>query len=59
VRDKLDVEFEYVGIPLSMQGFRTAMKRYLKFERSRLKMRYKSGDITNPVHVQPAQWERL
>jgi hypothetical protein len=22
-------------------------------------MRYRSGDTTNPVHVQPAQWERL
>jgi hypothetical protein len=22
-------------------------------------MRYRSGDRTNPVHVQPAQWERL
>jgi hypothetical protein len=59
LRDRLDVEFEYVGNPLSMQGFRNSVKRYLKSERSRLKMRYHSGDRTNPVHVQPAQWERL
>jgi hypothetical protein len=59
LRDKLDAEFEYVGNPLSMQGFRNSVKRYLKSERSRLKMRYRSGDTTNPVHVQPAQWERL
>jgi hypothetical protein len=42
-----------------MQGFQTAVKRYLKSKRSRLKMRYRSRDTTNPVHVQPAQWERL
>jgi hypothetical protein len=59
LRDKLDVEFEYVENPLSMQGFRNSVKRYLKSERSRLKMRYCSGDTANPVHVQPAQWERL
>jgi hypothetical protein len=59
LRDKLDVEFEYIGTPLSMQGFQTAVKRYLKCKRSRLKMRYRSGDTTNLVHVQPAQWERL
>jgi hypothetical protein len=51
LRDKLDVEFEYVGTPLSMQGFRTAVKHYLKSKRSRLKMRYRSGDTTNPVHI--------
>jgi hypothetical protein len=44
LRDKLDVEFECIGNPLSMQGFRNAVKRYLKSERSRLKMRYRSGD---------------
>jgi hypothetical protein len=59
LQDKLDAEFEYIGNPLSMQGFRNAVKRYLKSEQSRLKMRYRSGDTTNPVHVQPAQWERL
>jgi hypothetical protein len=59
LRDKLDAEFEYIGNPLSMQGFRNAVKRYLKSERSRLKMRYRLGDTTNLVHVQPAQWKRL
>jgi hypothetical protein len=42
-----------------MQVFRNSVKRYLKSERSRLMMRYRFGDRTNPVHVQPAQWERL
>jgi hypothetical protein len=59
LRDKLDAEFEYIGNPLSMQGFRNAVKRYLKSKRLRLKMQYRSGDTTNPVHVQPTQWERL
>jgi hypothetical protein len=59
LRESLDTEFEYLDNPLSMQGFRNAVKRYLKLERSRLKMRYRSGDTSNPVHVQPAQWERL
>jgi hypothetical protein len=59
LRDCLDAEFEYVGNPLSMQGFKNAVKRFLKYERSRLKMRYRAGDTSNPVHVQPAQWERL
>jgi hypothetical protein len=59
LREKLDVEFEYTGHPLSMQGFRNSVKRYLKYERSRLKTRYRSRDATNLVHVQPAQWEHL
>jgi hypothetical protein len=59
LRDRLDFEFEYLDNLLSMQGFRNAMKRYLKSERLRLKMRYRSGDTVNPVYVQPAQWERL
>jgi hypothetical protein len=59
LRDRLDAEFEYVGNPLSMQGFKNVVKRFLKYERSRLKMRYRAGDTSNPVHVQPAQWERL
>jgi hypothetical protein len=45
LREKLDSEFEYLENPLSMQGFRNVVKRYLKSERSRLKMRYLSGDM--------------
>jgi hypothetical protein len=59
LRDRVDAEFEYIENPLSMQGLRNSIKRYLKSERSRLKMRYRSGDTKNLVHVQPAQWERL
>jgi hypothetical protein len=57
--ERLDAKFKYLDNPLSMQGFQNAVKRFLKSERSRLKMRYRSGDTSNPVHVQPAQWERL
>jgi hypothetical protein len=32
LQDKLDAEFEYIGNPLSMKGFRNAVKRYLKSE---------------------------
>jgi hypothetical protein len=59
LHDRLDAEFQYVGNPLSMQGLRNSVKRNLKSERSRLKMRYRFGITTNSVHVQPAQWERL
>jgi hypothetical protein len=59
LRDRPDSEFEYLGYPLSMQGFRNSVKRYLKSERSRLKARFRAGDPKNPVHMQPAQWERL
>jgi hypothetical protein len=45
LRDRLDAEFEYVRNPLSMQGFINAMKRFLKYERSRSKMHYRAGDI--------------
>jgi hypothetical protein len=34
VRDTLDGEFEYIDHPLSVQGFRNAIKRFLKTERS-------------------------
>jgi hypothetical protein len=44
LRDRLDAEFEYVGNLLSIQGFKNAVKRFLKYERSRLKMCYWAGD---------------
>lgn len=39
LRAALDNEFEYVGNPLSMVGFRVAITRFLKAERCRLKNR--------------------
>ena len=59
LRDALDNEFEYLGNPLSMVGFRTCIIRFLKSERSRLKARYLKGVNTPPVHCNPEQWSRL
>jgi hypothetical protein len=59
LRDALDCEFEYVGNPLSMVGFRNAIKKFLKTERSRLKARYMARQTKCPINVQPQQWECL
>jgi hypothetical protein len=58
LRDALDADFEYVPVTLSQRGFRNAIKRFMKTERSRLKARYMAGDRTCPVHIDPVQWER-
>ena len=59
LRDALDSEFEYVGNPLSMAGFRAAITRFMKSERSRLKTRYLKDEKTVPTHIHPDQWKRL
>ena len=38
LKDALDSEFEYVGNPLSMAGFRAAITRLMKSKRSRLRL---------------------
>jgi hypothetical protein len=45
----LDEDFEYEPVTLSQRGFRNAIKRFMKTERSRLKAWYVAGDITCPV----------
>jgi hypothetical protein len=55
LREALYLEFEFVGGELSRQGFRNAIKRFLKGERSRLKAKYLAGHTDCPLHVQPAQ----
>jgi len=55
----LDNEFEYVGNPLSMVGFRVAVTRFLKAERCRLKNRYLKGIDTPPLHINKLSWDRL
>jgi hypothetical protein len=40
LRNALDIDFEYVPHTLSQCGFRNAIKRFMKTERSRLKARY-------------------
>jgi hypothetical protein len=59
LREALDQEFEYLDCPLSMRGFKDAMKRFMKIERSRLKAKYLAGDTQCPLHIQPAQWINL
>jgi hypothetical protein len=44
LREALDQVFEYLDCPLSMQGFKDAVKRFMKTERSRLKAKYLVGD---------------
>ena len=51
LREALDDEFEYVGHSLNMFGFRTAVTRYMKSERSRLKTRWLSGKEKAPLHI--------
>jgi hypothetical protein len=60
LRETLDHNFEYLGNELSVLGFRNAVKRYLKTERSRLKAHLaECGPKVIPSHVYPDQWERL
>ena len=60
LRSKLDAEFEYVNKSLSMAGFRSAVTKFLKGERSHLKAHWKKeGPNRPPVHMNQKQWERL
>ena len=44
----LDNEFEYIGNPLSMVGFKLVVMKFLKSERFRLKNRYLRGEDSRP-----------
>ena len=67
----LDNEFQSVGRPLSMTGFRTCITRYMKSEHSRLKAKWlkwreivvdKGSNAEKemcPITVKSDQWERL
>jgi hypothetical protein len=59
LQERLDCDFEYVGYSLSMQGFRSAMKKYMRQERSRLKTRYREGHKHCPLHIEEEQWTHL
>ena len=59
LRAALDNEFEYVGNPLSMVGFRLAVMKFLKSERFRLKNRYLKGEDSPPLHIDKDEWKRL
>jgi hypothetical protein len=59
LRDTLEGEFEYIDHPLNAQGFRNAIKGFLKTERSRLKSRFLAGKDNYLLHIQPKTWEKL
>jgi hypothetical protein len=60
LKEALDSEFEYLGQPLSMAGFRAAITRYMKSERFRLKSKWlRNAEEKCPLHVDDDQWEQL
>ena len=59
LRAALDNEFEYIGNPLNMVGFKLAVMKFLKSERFRLKNRYLRGEDNPPLHVDKDEWKRL
>ena len=59
LRVALDKEFEYVGNPLSDRGFKNAVKRQMKTERSKMKAWFLGGKKECPVFIEPDQWARL
>jgi hypothetical protein len=59
-RRQLDDLFEYIHHELSPRGFRDCVRRFMKYERSRLKKRYqKDGQIGCPLGVDVDQWATL
>jgi hypothetical protein len=59
-RRQLDDLFEYIHHELSARGFRDCVRRFMKYERSRLKKRYqKDGQIGCPLGVDVDQWATL
>ncbi len=60
LRLHLDGKFEYVGGELSAASFRDCVRRYMKGERARLKIRYaQKGAKACPLGVDRKQWEKL
>ena len=52
LQDRLNQDFEYVDYNLSENGFRNAMKRFMKTEHFRLKTKYREGHRECPVHIE-------
>ena len=48
-----------MGNPLSDRGFKNAVKRQMKTERSKMKAWYLGGKKECPVYIEPDQWARL
>ena len=59
LRSAIDNQFEYVGNQLSDKGFKNAVKRQMKTERSKMKGWFLSGKKECPVTIEPDQWARL
>ena len=59
LRNALDNEFEYVENKLSEKGFKNAVKRQMKTERSKMKAWFLSGKKECPIYIEPDQWTRL
>lgn len=60
LRAALDNEFEYIGNPLSIHGFRISVMKYLKAERARLKLWWlKDKGTAPPLHISDAEWANL
>ena len=59
LRSAIDNEFEYVGQHLSERGFKNAVKRQMKTERSKMKGWFLSGKKECPISIEPDQWARL
>ena len=60
LREKVEAEFEYVGHPMSDDGFFSAVSRCMKAERSRMHKLYMSRRERGcPPTEQPEVWERL
>jgi hypothetical protein len=59
LRSALDAQFEYLANPLSDKGFKNAVKRQMKTERSKMKTWFLAGKKDCPVSIEPDQWARL
>jgi hypothetical protein len=59
LRAAIDNEFEYLEHNLSNVGFKNAVKRQMKTERSKMKGWYMSGKKQCLVFIEPDQWARL
>jgi hypothetical protein len=51
LRNALNEEFEYVDNHMNLRGFRNAIKKFLKTERSRLKSKFVAGQTQCPIYI--------
>jgi hypothetical protein len=59
LRSAIDNEFEYLEHNLSDHGFKNAVKRQMKTERSKMKGWFMSGKTQCPDFIEQDQWARL